>query len=210
MPITIAELNAMRPVAYHVCGAVNFDSIKNTHLLKSAQALLENTEYEALLTGRRSQTSRVSVGGQLIEIRDHRPLALGSLSLPAGYTANQFIAEFNSRVFLWAGTSKGPVESGRNHIGRYTEEGEVFILKVPLLKLIDENSPDEIEVTFCNSGAARHHKGKPAQRSPATFSSLKAASRRAAEDREITFRTQAKWPPDSEYSKSISGPWHKL
>lgn len=207
MPITPELLAAARPYAYHVCGSVNFESIRASRALMSAKVLLSGTPHENLLSDRRKEPVQVSVNGQTIEIRDHRPLVLGSLNLPLGYALDEFIAELNSRVFLWAGTLKHPVPSGRNHIRRYSSLGPVYILRVPLRDLMAANPESMLQVTFCNSGAARHNRGRPARRGPGTFVSLTAATRPIAGVVEITYRGQAKLPDTTAYAANLTGPW---
>jgi hypothetical protein len=210
MPFTLGELVVLRPFAYHVCGSVNFASIKASRSLRSARSLLSGTEYEQHLRGRRSKAVRVAIDGRDVEIRDHRPLAPGSLSLPEHYTIDDFVDELNARVFLWAGTATRPVDSGRNHIARYASEGNVFILRVPLAALLRDNATQELQVTFCNSGAARHHDGLPARRGPDTFVSPSLAARRRAEVVELTFRGDVTLPPETLYADSLAGPWLSL
>ena len=210
MPLTLNDLSLLRPFVFHVCGIVNFTSIQASRSLKSVAQLLEGTPQEHLLHGRRSASSVVWVEGRRIEVRDHRPLALGSLKLPDGYSVQDFINELNSRVFFWVGTEAGPVPSGRRHIGRYSSEGEVRVLRIPLPGLLEHNSARTAEVTFCNSGSARHNGGLPAYRSPATFQRPKEAERSAAAVVELTYRTEANLPSATLYASNLAGPWAAL
>ena len=210
MPFTLEKFCTLRSCAYHVCGAVNFTSIRSSRFLLSASTLLSGTAYEHLLRARRSSSLVVPVNGRSVEIRDHRPLVPRSLSLPDGYTVEDFVGELNARVFFWVGTESGPVRSGKNHIARYASEGAVYILRVPLANLLRANPTEALQVTFCNSGSARHNQGLPAFRSPATFQAPAEASRSAAEVIELTYRAQAILPPETCYSTSLSGPWALL
>jgi hypothetical protein len=210
MAFTIESLSELRPFVFHICSAINFKSIRATSTLKSASSLLLGTQYEYLLAGRRTETSRVEVGGNVFEVRDHRPLVLGSLELPDGYPLQSFISELNSRVFLWSGRGDGPVASGRNHIARYVEEGSVVVLRMPLAKVVQANLNREVQVTFCNSGAARHHSGKPARRSTSTFVSLPSSDRRASAVVEVTFKDSIKLPVGTEFSENNNGVWKAL
>ncbi len=210
MPFTSSSLCALRPFAYHVCSAVNFNSICISRTLKSASTLLAGTPHAHLLRGRRQHTSQVVIDGQRIEVRDHRPLAPGSLALPVGYSIDDFVDELNSRVFLWAGTASGPVRSGRNHIARYAAAGKVYVLRVPLVGLLQANPSASMEVTFCNSGAARHHQGRPAQRSSETFIPLSGTLKGPTEVVELTFHHQATLPSETVYSEGSVGQWQRL
>ena len=207
MAFLLEDLVAVRPYGFHVCSEVNFASIRSSGVLRSAHALLSGTVYEKYLQGRRRDRISVKIGDQEIELRDHRPLAPGSLALPAGYTLEAFIAKLNARVFLWAGTASKPVRSGLHHIARYASEGKVYLLRVPVSALIRANPDVDLEVTFCNSGSARHHGGQPAFRSPETFMPLAKASRRPAEVVELTFMDKVILPEETVYSEMLEGPW---
>jgi hypothetical protein len=207
MPLTIDSLCDLRPFVFHVCSAINFKSIRATSTLRSAHSLLSGTKHEDVLTGRRLKTNRFETDGNVFEIRDHRPLVLGSLELPDGYSLQSFISELNSRVFLWSGWADGAVKSGRNHIARYVEEGSVVVLRVSLKELIQANLNRQIEVTFCNSGAARHHSGKPARRSASTFVALPSTNRNAANVVEVTIKDRIKLPAGTEFSENNNGDW---
>jgi hypothetical protein len=210
MPFTSAELATRRPYAFHVCGGVNFQSIRSSRTLRSANALLAGTPHEHLLSGRRPKTERVSVAGIEIEVRDHRPLVEASLAFPANYGLRDFIAELNSRVFLWAGTEAGPVRSGRNHIARYCAEGTVYLLRVPTEALLNANPASMLEITFCNSGSARHNNGLRANRGPDTFVSPAAAQRPTSAVVELTFKREVVLPEQTMYAPNLQSQWLPL
>jgi len=210
MPFALEELTARRPYAFHVCGTVNFQSIRSSRTLRSAKTLLTGTPHQHLLLGRRTKTERTSISGVDIEVRDHRPLIERSLSFPPNYGLNDFIDELNSRVFLWAGTETGPVRSGTNHIARYSAAGPVFLLRVPTEALLRANPVPILEVTFCNSGSARHNKGMPAKRGPETFVNPASARRPAADVVELTFTGEIVLPMETMYAPSLQNEWLPL
>ena len=210
MALTTDRFVASRSFAFHICGEVNFASIRATRALLSAESLLRATEQEPLLRGRRSETVAVSINGQLIQIRDHKPLIPANIELLDGYTLGDFVGELNSRVFLWAGTNRGPCDSGRRHIAKYQAEGETFILRVPTSRLLSENTAKELEVTFCNSGAARYHTGQRAKRGRSTFVALGAATRNPGDVVELTFKHSVALPRETQYARALSGPWLSL
>ena len=179
-------------------------------MLRSASEILKNTEAQHLLSGKRPSTLNVYINGQLVQIRDHKPLIEANIELMDGCSLDEFITELNSRVFLWAGTDRGPCSSGRNHISNYQDEGEVVIIKVPTLELLEENGAAQFQLTFCNSGSARQNNGQKARRGKATFHSLNSATRRPGEVVEFTFLSQAKLPSGATYAKSLAGPWSPL
>jgi hypothetical protein len=207
MPITpIAFVNSRR-FAFHVCGAINFESIRRKRTLRSASEILEGTAHQHLLQGKRSQTKTVDVSGNPFQIRDHKPLILANIELLDSCSLNDFINELNSRVFLWAGTEAGPCTSGKNHIRKYQDEGDVFIFRTPTRRLLELNSVENLEITFCNSGSARQHAGIRAKRGHSTFMALENATQRPGDVVEITFRRSALLPAETEYAKELTGPW---
>ena len=210
MTLTTGSLIASRSFAFHICAQVNFASVISTRTLLSAERLLRATKHEHRLRGRRFETVTISINGRLIQIRDHKPLIPANLELPDGYTLDDFVDELNSRVFLWAGTDKGPCESGKRHIAKYQAEGETFILRMSTSRLLGENMAQELEVTFCNSGAARYQSGQRAKRGPGTFVPLSVATRNLGEVVELTFKHSVVLPSETQYAKALSGPWLPL
>lgn len=207
MAIPVSKLIASRSFAFHICAEINFAAIQATRTLISAENLLQETEHSHYLRGLRPETVAVSVKGRLIQLRDHKPLIPSNLELLDGFTLNDFINELNSRVFLWAGTENGPCKSGKRYIAKYQSEENTFILRVPTSELLDANTEKELEVTFCNSGAARYHTGQRAKRGRSTFVALTAAMRRPNEVVELTFKHSAVLPRQTQYARALSGPW---
>lgn len=210
MSLTLETFVNSRRYAFHVCGAVNFDAIRKTRTLRSAQSILLGTDHENLLRGRRQRTEEVSINGAMIQLRDHKPLIPANIEFVDSYSLEDFIDELNARVFLWAGTEAGPCESGRNHIRKYQAEGSVFIIRTPTRQLIAVNGEEHLEITFCNSGSARQNQGQRAKRGSSTFMQLEIANRQPGETVEITFRGQAHLPAEAKYAKNLSGPWLSL
>ena len=210
MPVALATFTNSRRYAYHVCGEVNFDSIRSSRTLQSAESILSGTEHESLLRGKREQTQSVTINGALVQIRDHKPLISANIEFDSSYSLSEFLRELNSRVFMWAGTEVGPCKSGRNHIQKYKDEGSVFILRVPTRKLIELNGTENLEITFCNSGSARMNNGQRAKRGRHTFIRLGQAARQPGDIVEITFLGSAQLPVETEYARELSGPWFPL
>ena len=210
MPITPAAFVTSRRFAFHVCGAVNFDAIRKSRTLRSAQLILAGSAHEYLLQGRRDQTLSVPLSNGTVQIRDHKPLIRANMELVDGYSFDDFIQELNSRVFLWTGTEAGPCNSGRNHINKYLSEGSVFILRIPTKQLFEINGVENLDITFCNSGSARQNKGIKAKRGRSTFMNLSAASRNPGDAVEITYKGSAQLPVGAKYAEKLSGPWQPL
>jgi hypothetical protein len=209
-PITPAAFVNSRRYVYHVCGDVNFDAIRTSRTLRSAKLILEGTGHDSLLRGKRNQTQNVIVNGSVVQIRDHKPLISANIELEESYTLTEFLQELNSRVFMWAGTEFAPCKSGRNHIQKYQDEGSVFILRAPTHKLPELNGLDTIEITFCNSGAARRNNGQRVKRGRGTFIRLDQATRQPGEIVEVTFQYSARLPQETEYATALTGPWLRL
>ncbi len=204
------RLLELRPFAYHTCGTLNFESIRRTRSLRSAQDLLAGSEHEYLLTTRRKQSVRVALPGGPVEIRDNTPLRLGSLELESDVTLEAFLRELNSRMFLWPGNEHGPIRTGGSHFEHYSGVGTVHVIRVPLTHLLQANRNRPLAVTYCNSGSARHHSGRKAVRGLGTFHPIEHAPRAAAEIKELTFVGLVHLPEGTAFSSSPSGPWQSL
>lgn len=204
------RLLKLRPFAYHTCGTLNFESIRRSRALRSAQDLLIGSEHEHLLTMRRKQSVLVALPGGSVEIRDNAPLRLGSLELEPDVTIEAFLRELNSRVFLWPGSEHGLIRTGGSHFEHYSGIGKVHVIRVPLQHLLQANPGRALAVTYCNSGSARHHGGRKVVRGPGTFHPIGRAPRPAAEIRELTFVGSVRLPEGTAFSSSPSGPWQPL
>jgi hypothetical protein len=143
-------------------------------------------------------------------LRDNRSLRLGSIQFQGGWSLSDLLIELNSRVFFWAGTENGPIKTGRLHFRKYELEGAVFMLRVPTISFVAANDGSQLWVTRCNSGSARHQKGKPIPRGPTTFQLPQAADFRPSQVIELSYVAEAKLPGDAQWSKSLSGPWYDL
>jgi hypothetical protein len=208
--IVLQRLLDLRPYAFHTCGAINFEAIRRSRTLRSAADMLLGTEHEHLLRELRKTPKLVSLQSGMVEIRDNLPLRRGSVALDADLTFEDFLHELNSRVFLWPGTASGPIATGVAHFEHYLEVGEVRIIRVRLDSLLAANAGKELQVTYCNSGSARHQQGRPVARGRSTFQSLHSTEGRPAKVKELTFLGTASLPPDAEWSQSQAGPWQPL
>ncbi len=206
----LPRLLQLRPYAYHTCSALNFTEIRKSRELRSSALLLAGTQHEPLLSVRRKKSQVVSLATGPVEVRDNLPLRLGSLKLEAGCSIEQFLLLLNQRVFLWPGNELGPCKPGPDHFAHYQGEGSVHVLKVPLSDLVAANPGRRLEVTFCNSGSARHHGGLPVLRGPSTFVPIQSASRPASEVKEFCFVGSAALPASTAWATSLSGPWRPL
>lgn len=208
MAIELEKLLQLRPVAYHTTGRLNFTSIKEHRALISTKSLVDGSTYTSLLLRRRVTSTTIRTNSGDVQIRDQRPLRPGSLHLQRGTTLQGYLDELNRRVFLWPGTVRGPVFPGRSHFDHYHKEDGVVVLRMPLRSLLAANASGALFVEKCNSGAARHHGGRPVERGPNTFCLLRDASFPASDVVEFSFIDRVDLPLDTNFSTALEGPWH--
>ncbi len=211
MGFSTEDLIQIRPFAYHTSSRRNFEAIIRSRLLRSTYDLLWGTDYEYLLDGQRKKSSVVPLSEGQVEIRDHRPLRLGSIQFEPGCFISDFIAHLNCRVFFWAGNARGPLsKSGKSHYERYAGEGEVFVLRVPIESLLACNPDRQLFVTNCNSGSARHQGGNPVIRGPNTFVVPERANFTTKDVVELCFSGSCPLPSDLVRAKGFKGPWRPM
>jgi hypothetical protein len=210
MAIELEKLLRLRPVAYHTTGRLNFASIRDRRALMSTKSLVDGSTYASLLVGRRVTSTTIRINGRDLQIRDQRPLRPGSLQLQGGASLQRYLDELNRRVFLWPGTATGPVSPGRRHFDHYRLEDGVVVLRVSLRSLLAANPAREFFVEKCNSGAARHHSGRPVERGPNTFCLPRDANFPPSGVVELSFIDRVELPPDTEFSTALEGPWQAL
>jgi len=210
MPIELEKLLQVRPVAYHTTGRLNFTSIRDRRALMSTKLLVDGSRYASLLAERRVTSTTIRINGRDLQIRDQRPLHSGSLQLQGGTTLQRYLDELNRRVFLWPGTAAAPVSPGRRHFDHYRREDGVVVLRVSLRSLLAANPTSEFFVEKCNSGAARHNGGRPAERGLNTFCLLRDAYFAPSDVVEFSFIDRVELPPDTEFSTALEGPWQAL
>lgn len=210
MGFTIQELARLRPFAFHSSGQENFNAIRRRGKLRSTSTILEGSGRDDLISERRPSSVTLELNGERVVIRDNRPLRPASIQLLGGWSLSDWLRELNSRVFLWPGLRKGPIDRGRSHYARYASEGDVFTIRVPTLSLVAANRDRKLWVTRCNSGSARHHGGKPVPRGPSTFQIPEEAEFRPSQVIEFTYVGEAKLPLDTQWSRVLSGPWKLL
>ncbi len=179
-------------------------------MLRSTRDLIGGTPHEPLLSLGRERSVLVEVAEEQVLIADNRPLRPRSLALSHGWFLVDWLRELNSRVFFWPGSERGPIGRGRSHFERYAAEGRVFAIRMPMASLLAVNEHRDLWVTRCNSGAARHCRGKPAQRGPETFQRPEAAPFPPAAVIELTYVDRAQLPEEAEWSTSLDGPWRHL
>lgn len=209
MPFDVAEFTRIRPFVYHLTSEYNLPAIRRDRLLYSAQDLLTRAGLAAHARQHRPTSVMITVGGELLHIRDQAPLKRGNLTLSADWTFEDVIELLNSRVFFWPGTERGPIPSGERHFLRYAEE-QVAILRVPTADLLAANPASEPEFCKWNSGAPRWSRGIRPMRGPDTFVRAPLVSYREREVVELTFAAPVALPSTTMVGPSGLGPWARL
>ena len=141
-----------RPYLYHLTDRSNIDRMVRTRRIAPANTLFERAGRLDLVRRRRNEHERISIGRDAIVIRDQAPLHTGNLSLPSGYSFEEFTQSLNSRVFFWPGTAAGPIGYGIRHFERYKNENPA-ILRLTLASLLLANT--FANATFCDTTPAR-------------------------------------------------------
>jgi len=198
-----------RPYLYHLTDRSNIDRMARTRRIAPANTLFERAGRLDLVRRRRNEHERISIGRDMIVIRDQAPLHRGNLSLPSGYTFEEFTQSLNSRVFFWPGTAAGPIGYGIRHFERYKNENPA-ILRLTLASLLLANTL--ANPTFCryNSGSPRCSYGVKSPRGPHTFLPAAEFEGTPSQVVEVTFASELALPADIEVGSHPSGPWSPL
>jgi hypothetical protein len=198
-----------RPYLYHLTDRSNIDRMARTRRISPANTLFERAGRLDLVSRRRNEHERISIGRDMIVIRDQAPLHRGNLSLPSGYTFEEFTKSLNSRVFFWPGTAAGPIGYGIRHFERYKNENPA-ILRLTLASLLLANTL--ANATFCryNSGSPRCSYGVRSPRGPQTFLPAAEFEGTPSQVVEVTFAIELALPADTEVGSHPSGPWRPL
>jgi hypothetical protein len=198
-----------RPYLYHLTDSSNISRIARTRRISPATALFERAARPDLARRRRDRHERITIGPDVIVIRDQAPLHKGNLNLPFGYTFGEFVESLNSRVFFWPGTAAGPISYGIRHFERYRNELP-SILRITLASLLSVNS--FASAMFCkyNSGSPRCSYGAKSPRGPLTFLSAAEFEGAPSQVVEITFGAELVLPADAEVGSCPYGPWRTL
>jgi hypothetical protein len=204
-------LARIRPWAYHTTTPVNFEAIKHWRKLRSARQLLTGTPHAHLLDKRRLETERVIIEGVPVEIRDQRPLQKGHIEFEPDFSFEVLLSELNDRVFFWPGGADGLRERGRAYLRRYASQGKTVVLRCLLRELLGLNEDRRSYVSACNSGAPRSNpKSGYAARGWSTFQLLNDASFKPVVVQEISFRSEALLPANTEWARSFDRKWRPL
>jgi hypothetical protein len=198
-----------RPYLYHLTDSSNISRMARTGCIAPAIVLFERAARPDFLRRKRDTHERIRIGRDVIVIRDQAPLHKGNLSLPAGYTFEEFVESLNSRVFFWPGTAPSPISYGIRHFERYKNENPA-ILRLTFASLLLANTL--ANATFCryNSGSPRCSYGARSPRGPQTFVPAAEFEGTPSQVVEVTFASELALPADTEVGSHPSGPWRPL
>ena len=198
-----------RPYLYHLTDSANISRMARTRRIDPAAALFERAARLDMVRRKRDRHERISIGRDVIAIRDQAPLHEGNLSLPTGYTFEEFVESLNSRVFFWPGAAVGPISYGTRHFERYENEAPA-ILRLTFASLLSANT--FANPMFCryNSGSPRCSYGVKSPRGPRTFVPAAEFEGTPGQVVEVTFDCQLVLPSDTEVGSRPSGPWRPL
>jgi hypothetical protein len=193
MAFTISEYAELRPYLYHVTARENLPRLRRTRRLDPAAELIRAAGRLELLRTRRSEPVAIVVDGELVVLKDQRPLVEANVSPAGGWEFGDLVAFLNGHVFFWPGDAIGPVLSGCRLLAHY-EPDLPAVLRVPMLDLIGSNP--ELPPLFSpyNTGAPRMQRGRPVSRGPDVFRPAHEARRRRFEVVEVAFRGTVQLP----------------
>jgi len=207
MGFQLSDFAAKRPVAYHVTRQENLPLIRASRALYSAGKLLTLGGREDLLRAQRRGNITLQVGEHSAIVRDQDRLVAGSLDLAPGISLPDYIAYLNRWIFFWPGDWQAP-SSRTKDIASAT--GEVAVIRISVTALFSRNAGLTPAFSQVNSGAARHHTGKPAKRDLNVHRRAGIFRTKATDVVEMVFEDEAMLPDNAEVAQSISGPWSAL
>ncbi len=208
MGFRLPEFVERRPIVYHVTHRRNLDRIRRTRTLLSAGRLLDLAGRPDLRTHHRRKQLEIQIDQEVIVIRDQDRLVLASLSLSEGVALPDYIAYLNRWVYFWPGTVQGP-QSRAKGLSAATGE-DMAILRAPIESLAKEAGNAPPHFASVNTGSARHHSGKPAERHLRMHRTAGLFREGPSEVIEVVFENQATLPANTEVAYSLGGPWKAL
>lgn len=163
MGFRLEEFVTWSPYIYHVTRSANLARLRRTRALMSAGELLRLAGRLDLLCERRAADVVLAIEGETVILRDQARLVLRSLELAEDVSVEDCVEYLNQWVFLWPGELDGPRGRAKALL-EADRASDAALLRFRTRDLLVTN-PDVV-LHFCdrNSGAARHHSGKKAQR----------------------------------------------
>lgn len=184
------------PTLWHVTSATNWPRIAATRSLQSAASLMRAAGDTAWLERRREAAVPLTVGTEVVWLRDQAPLHEGAVRLEGGWTFPQLVREINERVYFWPGDHTGPTRKARENFSAFRQAGGYVLLRVPTAPLLATVGSLRVQLTRVNVGALRHHPTSGyAARGPGTFMGLGAFTGAASAVQEVTVRDRVDLTP---------------
>jgi hypothetical protein len=202
MPFNLEEYAELRPFLYHVTDRTNLARLRRLRRLDPAAALLVAGGRADMLRQRREQPFPLAVDGDVIVLKDQRPLQAANVHLADGWVFGDLVEYLNQHVFFWPGDALTAIASGQRLLEHYSAESPA-VLRVRFLDLVRENP--QTPPLFCpyNSGAPRMNGGKPVPRGPNLFRRAGACPRRRHEVIEVGFRGSVLLPATAQIAAGL-------
>jgi hypothetical protein len=192
----------LRPWLYHLTARENVGRIVRMGRLIPAAETIECGLRSDLRHERRGEPVRVAVSGEVVHVRDQRPLYERNVSLEGGWSFGDLVAALNERVYFWPGGEAGPIGYGRRHFGRYSSD-DCVVLRARTAAVFGANPKPE----FCrvNSGSPRWSRGRASVRGPRTFVAAGDFDGGPGEVVEVTYRGRVLLPVGAVELRSLGG-----
>jgi hypothetical protein len=206
MGFRIEEYEELRPYLYHLTAASNAERIVRTGALQPALALLEQAGLGELRRTRRAKSHVLSIDGAAVVIRDQIPLIEANIEFEDGWQLPELVEFLNTRVFVWPGDNRGPIDYGQRHYDRYSGE-PLRVFRFQVRSVLAANVGARLLFSRYNSGAARQNQGQRIPRGPRTFLPAGRFSGTCGQVKEAAFDSAIVLPSDTEVGTGTNGPW---
>lgn len=207
--MNINKFIKLRPYLYHLTDRENLDNILSLKRLLSTTTIISKSDIldkDGFLTSKRATHTEIYINATKYKIRDQRPISILALGkcVDGGWSASDFIASLNKRVFFWP-----TITRLNTHYQRYRSEDPI-IIRMRTEKLFEINKNPR----FCrlNSGATRansHLGGIAPARGPNTFLTAEYYSLTPGSVVEVTFEDFCDLPESLHLGNTPYGPWEK-
>jgi len=194
-----------RPTLYHLTNENNLPIILKHGRIYSTNSLIEmssNLDYYPIKRQRRPNHITIDVNGDMISIRDQRPISEKALQkcLTNNWTCADFYEFLNNRVFTWP-----TLDRLHRHYERYKNENPIIIALDTAL--LFETNPNPL-FSRLNSGATRANSylgGVPPSRGKETFLPAHLYENTITSVAEVTFEHELRLPENIEVMNFDTG-----
>ena len=196
MPFSLARFASLRPYAYHITAEGNLPRLRHGRLSSTAE-LLRLANRTDLLRVRRTSNVSIRVDGDLVMLKDQKPLSAASIAFESGWDLADLVEHLNCHVFFWPGCDQTPIAYGQRLRDHYQAESP-SVIRVRTADLLAINSQRALFSAY-NSGAPRWHPTKgPSPRGPSLFVRAQDFKHAAGKVVEIVFPDSATLPPSTQ------------